>query len=100
MSGGDGDDTIDVDAVATDNKGGHSIFGGAGADVFELLSSPTAENTDIATTSDTTCLIYSSFADFHKEGDLVDSGKIADSDEATMIPEKADDQKYRRIRSD
>ena len=90
MSGGDGDDTIDVDAVATDNKGGHSIFGGAGADVFELLtSSPTAENTDIATTSDTTRLIYSSFADFHKEGDLVDSGKIADSDVViAVIPEK------------
>ena len=45
VSGGDGDDTIDVDAVATDNKGGHSIFGGAGADVFELLTSThTAEN--------------------------------------------------------
>ena len=39
VTGGDGDDTIDIDTVANDDKGGHSITGGAGADVFERINS-------------------------------------------------------------
>ena len=80
-----GDDTIDIDTVSTD-KGGHSITGGDGVDVFELITS--TDTVEVSTTSapgNTTRLLYSSQAEFLTQGDLVDSGTIVNDDVAMAV---------------
>ena len=70
VTGGDGDDTIDIDTAATDNKGGHSITGGDGVDVFEsITSTDTVEVSATSTPGDTTRLLYSSQSEFLTQGD-------------------------------
>ncbi len=93
VSGGDGDDTINVAAAAADGTGGHSITGGAGADVFGpstgIVSTATADMGTASAPGNTTRLIYSSASEFLTQGDLVDSGTIlADDVVMAVVAEK------------